>query len=158
LCSLPAFAFGARSCEKPRLKTHGSRVKLEIERVATPQPAAFTGVVRDESGNPIPGVTIAIREEAATREFTAVTDVNGAFNITSLNDGLYRIEVILAGFKTAKMEHLELKASEVTHASVALRMDSTVTITVGALITDPPMMIDGVGVRYSQDFINKLPL
>ncbi len=158
LCSLPAFAFGARSCEKPRLKTDGSRVKLEIERLATPQPAAFTGVVRDEAGSPIPGVSIVVREEASARVFTAVTDVNGAFSITSLNDGLYRIEVNLAGFRTAKMEHLELKASEVTHASVALRVDSTVTITVGALALDTPMMIDGVGVRYSQDFINKLPL
>ena len=47
LCSLPAFAFGARTCEKPRLKTDGSKVKLEIEHVAASQSAAFTGVVRD---------------------------------------------------------------------------------------------------------------
>jgi hypothetical protein len=158
LCSLPAFAFGARSCEKPRLKTHGSRVKLEIERVATPQPAAFTGVVRDESGNPIPGVTIAVRDEVATREFTAVTDINGAFNITPLDDGLYRVEATLPGFRQAKMEHLQLKASEVTHASVALRVDATATITVGAIASDPLMLNDGVGVRFSQDFINKMPI
>jgi len=53
------------------------------------------------------------------------------------------------------MEHLQLKAGEVTHASVALRLD-TVTITVGAIV-EPLMMNDGTGVRVSQDFINKLP-
>ncbi|HXH37863.1 MAG TPA: carboxypeptidase-like regulatory domain-containing protein [Thermoanaerobaculia bacterium] len=157
LCSLPAFAFGARACEKPRLKTHGSRVKLEIERVTTSQPAVFTGVVRDESGTPIPGVTIAVRNETGTRELTAVTDVNGGFNITPLDDGLYRVEVTLSGFRQAKMEHLQLKASEVTHASVALKVDETATITVGAIASDPMMIDGGVGVRFSQDFINKMP-
>src|SRR4051812_2830331 len=49
LCSLPVFASGARAGDKPRLKIHESRVKLKIERVATPQPAMFTGVVHDES-------------------------------------------------------------------------------------------------------------
>jgi len=156
LCSLPAFAFGARAGEKPRLKTHGSRVKLEIERVATSQPAVFTGVVREEAGDPIPGVTITIRGETATRVFTAVTDIHGAFNITPLDDGLYRVEVTLPGFREAKMEHLQLKAGEVTHASVALRLDLTTTITLGR-VADPLMMNDGVGVRFSQDFINKLP-
>jgi Carboxypeptidase regulatory-like domain len=158
LCSLPAFAFGARTCEKPRLETHGSRVKLEIERVATPQLAMFTGVVCDESGNPIPGVTIAVQDETAKREFTAVTDVNGAFNIASLNDGLYRIAVTLSGFRPAEMQHLQLKASEVTHANFALRLDATTSITVGAIAEDPLVMNDGIGMRFSQDFINKLPL
>lgn len=157
VCSLPAFAFGVRACEKPRLKTHGSKVKLEIERVATSQPAVLTGVVRDEAGYPIPGVTIEVRDETATRAFTAVTDVNGAFNITSLDDGLYRVEVTLFGFRQATMEHLQLKASEVTHASVALRVDGTTTITVGMLAAELEMLDGGVGVRVSQDFINKLP-
>lgn len=155
LCSLPAFAFGARACEKPRLKIQGSRVKLEIERVAASQPAVFTGVVR-EGGVAIPGVTIALRGETATREYTAVTDANGAFKITSLDDGFYRVEVTLPGFKQATMEHLQLKAGEATHASVALKVDVTDTITVGA-IAEPLMMNDGTGVRLSQDFINKLP-
>jgi hypothetical protein len=155
LCSLPAFAFGARACEKPRLKTHGSKVKLEIERVAASQPAAFTGVVR-QAGSPLPGVTITVRGENATRVFTAVTDMNGAFIITPLDDGLYRVEVTLPGFRQAKMEHLQLKAGEVTHASVALTANVTERITVGGL-ADPLMMIDGTGVRVSQDFINKLP-
>lgn len=157
LCSLPAFAFGPRTGDKPRLTSDGSRVKFKIERLATPQPAVFTGVVRDEGGTPLPGVTVAVRDEAATCEFTAVTDVNGAFNIASLKDGLYRIEVTLAGFRPARMEHLQLKASEVTHASVALRLDATTTITVGAIAEDPMMISDGIGMRFSQDFINKMP-
>jgi hypothetical protein len=157
LCSLPAFAFAGRACEKPRLKTHGSKVKLEIERVATPQPAAFTGVVRDESGVPLPGVTIAIQDEATRQVLHAITDVSGVFKITSVNDGIYRIEMTLAGFKQTRMDHLQLKAGEVTHANVALRMDIRETITVGAIAIDLVTKNDGMTMTFSHDFIDKLP-
>jgi hypothetical protein len=158
LVSLPAFAFGGKSCEKPRLKTRGSKVKLTIERIATPQPAVFDGVVRIDSGDPIPGVTITVQDETTMRELTAVTDANGVFRIVALNDGIYRVEVMLEGFKPARMEHLDLKASEVTHASVSLRFDSTETITVGAMTVDPLSTNDGISTTFTQDFINKLPL
>lgn len=159
LLSLPSLACGGATWKKPRLKTHESRVELQIERVVTPQPAVLSGVVRDEDGSPIPGVTIAVRDEASKREIAAVTDVNGAFNIASLDDGRYRVEVTLEGFKPARMEHLQLKASEVTHASVALRLNATTTtIIVGAIAPDPMMMMNnGVSTTFSQDFINKLP-
>jgi len=155
LFSLPAFAFGRTTCKKPRLRMRGSKVKLEIERVANSQPAVLDGVVRDQTGNPIPGVIIAVHDEVTKREVTAVTDVNGAFNIASLNDGIYRVEVTLEGLKPAKIEHLEMKASEVTHASVVLRLDPTETITMGAIAVQPS---DGISATYSQELINKLPL
>jgi hypothetical protein len=150
LCSLPAFAFGT-----PRLKTHGSKIKLEIERVATPQPAALTGVVRYDANTPLPGVTITIRDEVSGRVLTTITDVTGVFKITSLNEGLYAIEMTLAGFRSAKVEHLQLKSSEVTHADVALRMDPAITITVGELAIVPQH--DGLTTRFTKDFIDKMP-
>jgi len=153
LCTLPAFALGT----KPRLKIHGSKVKLEIERVATPQPAVFTGVVRDEAGAPLPGVTIVIRDEVTRQVLTTLTDVTGAFKITSLNDGLYSVEVTLLGLRPAKVEHLQLKANEVTHASVALRFDAMTTVTLGEVVIVPWAPNDGISTRFSQDFINKMP-
>lgn len=76
---------------------------------------------------------------------SAVTDINGAFTIAPLDDGLYRVQVTLPGFKQAKVEHLQLKAGEVTHAIVALKMDITDSITVG-ILADPMMMNEGRGV------------
>jgi hypothetical protein len=84
--------------------------------------------------------------------------VNGAFNVMSLNDGVYRVDVILEGLKPARIEHLEMKSSEVTHASVVLRLDTTETITVGAIGPDPLMMNDGISTTFSHELINKLPL
>jgi hypothetical protein len=157
LLSLPSLAFGGTIWKKPRLKTRGSRVELKIEQVATSQPAVFDGVVRDQAGSLLPGVTVAVRDEASKRELTAVTDVDGTFRFASLNDGLYRLEVILQGLRPATMEHLQIKAGEVTHASVALRFDTTEAITVGAIAPESAMTNIGVSTTFYQDFINKLP-
>jgi hypothetical protein len=155
LLSFPAFARGDRACEKPRIR-RGSHVKLEIERVATSQQAAFTGIVADQSGSPIPGVTVVLRNESTKAERSTVTDENGAFTIDAPSDGLYRADVTLAGFKPAVVEHLRLKASQVTRARVALRADIQETIVVGALAVDP--LTSEISTTFSQEFINKLPL
>ena len=154
LCTLPAFALAARTTEKPRLKIHGSKVKLEVERIATPQPAVFTGVV-DIGGETFAGVTVTVRDEASKRELTTITDRKGAFKISSLDDGLYRVEVTLAGLASATMEHLQLRASEVTHANIALRSD-LMTVTLGGISVEPVTM-DATSTTFSQQIIKKLP-
>jgi hypothetical protein len=160
LLTLPSLALGRTNGKKPRLKRQGSKIELKIERLATLQPAVLDGVVRDQDGMPFPGVTIAVRDESSKHEIAAVTDVNGAFNITSLNDGVYRVDVTLPGIQPVTMEHLQLKAGEVTHASVAVRVVTTEeAITVGAIGTDWMTMQNiGVSTTFSQDFINKIPL
>lgn len=159
LLSLPSLAFGGMTGKKPRLKITGSKVKLTIESVTAPQPARFDGVVRDSEGSPIPGVSVVVRDEASKREITVITDVNGAFAIASLSDGVYRVEVKLAGLKPATIEHLLLKADVVTHADVALRWDDAYVVTLGVIVVDPMTGNDGITVAttFSQDFINKLP-
>jgi hypothetical protein len=156
LFNLSAMAFGGTTCEKPRLDKHGAKVKIEVERVAAPLPAVFTGVVRDEAGDLLPGVDITVRDETTKRELKAVTDGKGAFTVGALSDGLYRVEVALEGFQPTLMEHLELKASEVTRASVELRLGATTgVITMSA---EPVAMSEPMSITFSQDFINKLPL
>lgn len=158
LLSLPSLAFGGMTHKKPRLKTHGSPVALKVERVAHPQPAVLSGVVRDEAGMPIPGVSVAVRDESSECVITAVTDGKGAFHFFVLSDGLYRVDVALDGFESASMEHLRLTGSEVTHANVTLRLGFSVTV--GILVSDPMMLNQGVpgSTTFSQEFINKLPL
>lgn len=157
LVSLPAFAFGGKTCEKPRLKTRGSKVRFKIERIATPQRAVFDGVVLVDN-LPVPGVTVTVQDETTKNVLTAVTDSTGAFNFASLDEGIYCVELTLEGFKPAHVEHLELKASEATHAKVSMRFDTTESIMVGAMTVDPLATNEGISTTFTQDFINKLPL
>jgi hypothetical protein len=149
-------AFGGTTAKKPRLKAHGSKVEFQIERVATPQPAVFTGVIRDMERNPLPGVTIDVEDETSNRLLTAITDANGTFTIASLTDGLYRVQVRLEGLKPVSITHLQLNASEVTHVTVDLRMELGVTITVGAFAAPNNGITSST--TFTQDFINKLPM
>lgn len=155
LLSVPAFALGRTSAKKPRLETHGSKVKVSVERVVVPQPAVFNGVILLQ-GDPLPGVTIVVRDEATKRETTAVTDVKGAFNVASLSDGIYRVDVTLAGLKPARIEHLQLKASEITHASVALQIETVGTIVVGAIGVDV-MTNSDTSVTFTSEDISRIP-
>lgn len=158
LFSLSAFASDGKSCEKPRMRKYGSKVKLEVERVVTPRPAGLTGVVRDKEGYPLPGVTVVLRDEAGGREFSTVTDVNGAFGITALSDGIYRVDVKLEAFEPAVIEHLPLKQSEVTRVRVTMRLDSSVGIM--GILTSDPMTIpnEHLSTTYSQELIDRLPI
>jgi hypothetical protein len=155
LLTVPAWAFGGTSC-KPRLKTTGSKVKIAIERVAAAQPAVFAGIVRYD-GAALPGVTITIHNEITNRQTVALTDANGAFSIAALTDGTYRVEITLAGFTPATIEHLELKTAEVTHATVALRSTMATmgeVITVGGLA---PMDKEPGKLTLTEEVLKKLP-
>jgi hypothetical protein len=160
LLALPSLAYGGIVSKQPRRKTQKTNVQLQIETATAPQPAMFHGVVRDESGAPIPGVTVRVRDEASKNEIVTVTDCKGDFHITALNDGLYRVEATLIGFEPATIEHLQMKASKVTNAEVTLQVDrACVSVTVGVLVFEPMMeRHDGMTTTFSQDFINKLPL
>lgn len=65
--------------------------------------AAVAGTVKDDSGSPIPGVTVtATREEGAPT--VVVTGVEGEFLIDQLAPGAYAIEAVLDGFQPLKTE------------------------------------------------------
>jgi hypothetical protein len=152
--SASTFAFGCATSGQ-LLNKHRSKVTLEVERSDGPQQATLAGVVRDESQTPLPGVTIVVRDELAKTEFTAITDVDGAFSITSLADSIYRVEVTLSGFNSVVVEHITLKQDETTRARVVLRINSTETVIVGAIAADPLM---SNGFTITKDMIDKLPI
>jgi hypothetical protein len=153
LLSVPTLAFGGTSC-KPRVTTRGSKVKLTTERAANAQAAAFTGVVRQDRAA-LPGVIVIVRDEATDRQTVTFTDANGLFTIAALKDGVYRVDVILPGFTTTTIEHLEIAAGNVVHASVALRPNVVETITVGALA--PIITQDPGTTTISAELLKKLP-
>jgi hypothetical protein len=151
--SVASFACGTTS----RSKTPKSRVQLEVERVATQQPAVLQGIVRDATGVPLPGVSITVRDETSKREIVVATDEKGVFHIASLNEGIYRIDAILVGLEPARIEHVHLKASEVTRANVVLHFEAMVeSLIVGAIAVDP-MASSGISMTFSQDFIDNMP-
>jgi len=151
LFSFASFAFGGTMCE---MKKHG-HIKLDIERSAAPQKAMLTGVVL-AAGNPLPGATVKVRSETGIAELTTVSDATGAFTVASIDDGLYRVEVTLAGFNPAAIEHLQLDGNEVTKAQFSMQLAEMQTV--GIIAVDPQLRNEPLTTTFTQDFINKLPI
>ena len=81
--------------------------------VFLPDPATaqsqINGVVRDESGGVLPGVTVEASSPVLIEKVrSAVTDDQGRFNIIDLRPGVYRITFTLTGFNTVVREGLEV--------------------------------------------------
>ena len=73
---------------------------LSLSGVAQAQ-SQFTGLVKDESGAVLPGVTVEAASPALIEKSkTVVTDSNGRYTIVDLRQGTYKITFILAGFST----------------------------------------------------------
>lgn len=159
LLGLASLACGGTTWRKSRLEAQRSRLELQVERVGPEREAVFNGVVRDANGYPIPGVMLVLRDEVTMDQITSVTDATGAFRSTSMKDGIYRLEVTLAGFEPATMNHLKLKAGEVTHANVVMTIQSTVgeTIVVGALAPVFDITSSETSTTIPKDVIEKQP-
>jgi hypothetical protein len=61
---------------------------------------AVFGTITDESGGALPGVTIDVSGPSLQRAQTTVTDGQGAYRVSNLPAGVYRIEYSIAGFRT----------------------------------------------------------
>src|SRR5258707_104450 len=100
----------------------------------------IAGVVRDDSGAVIPGVTVEAASSALIeRVRTVVTDVQGNFKIVDLRPGVYSVTFTLTGFTTVRREGLELTSGFTVQANAALKVGAvqeTVTVTGATPVVD----------------------
>src|SRR4051812_26060346 len=92
----------------------------------------LAGLVKDNSGAVLPGVTVEAASPALIEKVrTATTDGNGRYRIENLQPGNYTITFTLAGFAPVKRENQSVSGSGVVTADAELRVGGvTETITV----------------------------
>ncbi len=102
--------------------------------------ASITGVVRDESGAVLPGVSVEAESPALLeRVRTAVTDGTGQFRIEALSPGAYTVTFSLPGFSSLRREGIELNGTFIAtiNAEMAVGvLEQTVTVSGEAPIID----------------------
>src|SRR5688500_18707854 len=95
--------------------------------------ATLAGVVRDNSGAVLPGVTIEASSPALIEKArTAISDGTGQYRITELPPGTYAVTFSLPGFSTVKRDGLTVSGSGVIAINAELRvgaLEETVTVT-----------------------------
>ncbi len=84
--------------------------------------SAISGVVRDESGAVMPGVSVEAASEALIEKVrSAVTDENGAYRMIDLRPGNYKLTFTLQGFNVIIRE-LELASNFVATINAELKV------------------------------------
>ncbi|MBI1875977.1 MAG: carboxypeptidase regulatory-like domain-containing protein [Acidobacteria bacterium] len=90
---------------------------------------AFTGVVKDTSGSVLPGVTVEAASPVLIEKVkTATTAGQGQYRIVDLRPGTYTLSFTLPGFRSVKLEGIELRADFTAcdrHAPVARPLSTT---------------------------------
>jgi hypothetical protein len=108
--------------------------------LAQTQTGTITGVVTDDQGAVMPGVTVSIQSPAligGTR--TAVTNTTGSYQFSQLAPGVYSVVFQLAGFNTLRMEEIDVRVAFVSKVDGRMQVagvEETVTVTGESPVVD----------------------
>lgn len=80
------------------------------------QTGSIRGIVNDQNGEPLPGVSVMVTSPSLMGQQTAITNEEGIFRIPSLPPGVYEVKLELPGFKT------------IVHSGVIVRVGMTVEV------------------------------
>src|SRR5262245_64020516 len=75
--------------------------------------ASISGIVQDQSGALIPGVTITITNAETGVALNTLTNEAGAYGFPSIAPGTYSLSASLSGFKTATFKDLNVGRAQV---------------------------------------------
>jgi hypothetical protein len=95
-----------------------ARPGLSPVRVVALATGSIGGVVRDESGAPVPGAMVSA---VGTTTAFAFSDRGGKFELTPLTPGAYLVRAHLAGFAAPRGELVQVQASTRASSSIQLR-------------------------------------
>ncbi len=117
----------------------GFLLALAVASTASAQ-SAITGVVSDDSGAIMPGVTVEVASPALIEQTrTAVTDAAGAYRITDLRPGTYKVTFTLPGFNTLVREGLDLPSEFVATVNAQMKvggLEETITVSGASPVVD----------------------
>jgi hypothetical protein len=121
--------------------------------------ASITGLVTDESGATVPGVTVTATNVATNVEHAGVTNEAGSYTITPVPVGTYVIKAELSGFRTATTAPIALEARQVARLDLKMSV-GPVAETVQVTSTAPILQTETttVGEVISGNTVQSLPL
>ena len=84
--------------------------------------ASLTGIVTDQSGASVPGVTVTATNQSTNVEFTGVTNEAGSYTIASVPIGVYAVKTARAGFKTTATKPIAVEANQTVRLDLKLEI------------------------------------
>ncbi|PYS26478.1 MAG: TonB-dependent receptor, partial [Acidobacteria bacterium] len=119
----------------------------------------ISGVVRDESGALVPGVTITAKNTGTGIVRTTITGDNGGYRIPALVIGTYDVEAELSGFKKGLRNGVNLNVGQELPVDFTLQVgDTTQEVTVTDLLSLVEINTATVSSMVNQRQLREIPL
>jgi len=80
------------------------------------------GRITDQQNFPLPGASIYLRSDYIMGMKTFITSDTGKFQFQALLPGTYRLTVEMPGFKSAKIEEIQIHAGQTVRLNIHLEM------------------------------------
>src|SRR5215211_1402029 len=93
------------------ITTLACNLAIDVPTVWAQAAASSTihGIVTDEQGLPLPGVTVTLTSpELQVREMTATTEPDGSYRFTDLPAGTFKVAFGLSGFRTFVRDEMRI--------------------------------------------------
>lgn len=118
---------------------------------------SISGVVRDPSGAPLPGVAVTAAGPALPAGRTVITGPSGAFSFERIPPGTYTLDANLEGLGSVRREAVVALSRD---TQVELLINPTVSdqITVEAAIPVIDVQSSEIQASFTNDFVEDLPL
>jgi len=126
--------------------------------LAQEQTGSVEGVVRDQQGAVLSGVSVEARDLTAGTSLVVVSNAVGAFRFTALAPGYYGITASLHGFQSARFEHVEVLLGQIKRLEFVLLpggLAEAVEVSAASPLVDVKQSSRGFSLR--QDLLDYLP-
>jgi Carboxypeptidase regulatory-like domain/TonB-dependent Receptor Plug Domain len=117
------------------------------------------GVVTDESGAVLPGVTVTLRGPAVQGTPTTVSNESGVYRFPNLAPGVYSVTAELAGFATKAQTGIQVGLGSTADVGVQMSVSTqqeTITVTAEAPVVDSAST--EVSTNYTREWVENIPV
>jgi Carboxypeptidase regulatory-like domain/TonB dependent receptor-like, beta-barrel/TonB-dependent Receptor Plug Domain len=117
------------------------------------------GIIQDESGSPLPGVSIVARHTATDTSRSTTSDESGFYKITELRVGPYEFTASLSGFSTQLRSGVTILVGQEAILNFTLKVApvaETITVVLDVPIIEPTKT--SIGTTITDRQIDDLPL
>ncbi len=118
----------------------------------------IAGVVTDDSGAIVPGVTVTATSPALIQPQTTTSGPDGSYRFPALPSGLYTITYQLQGFQTIKREGVRVTLNQTFTIDAKMKpasLSETMTITADAPTVDTKTT--SIGTAFTKELLTDIP-
>lgn len=130
---------------------------LLASNVQAAETGSVSGIIRDASGNPMPGVTVTISGTYLPAGRSVVTDPAGRFDMQRVAPGQYRLLAELEGLGSVQRS-LVIAVDRNTQSDLTLTASLSETITVTAATPVIDAKSTEVSSNFTNEFMEDLPI